>query len=161
MSFFGALTATLISPAVETTTAEGVEVYEVKSINMASDPAVPALILCDRQTEHGQFLKALADQVTDTFKPRVLVSGVVQPTAAERPENDKNSITKGPKITVYAGAIRRIRADLKKDPEQIIIMGSGFCLPVFEMHDKSKRKPQLSVANGNAAHRSVDAGDGA
>lgn len=145
MAYFTTLTATLLAPAAEDTTPDGVEVYKIKCANSASSPGIPTLLMVDKDTENGSFLKALSDKTSDAAC-RVLVTGVLQLTPAVK--DDDGGITKAPYVTVYVGAARRIRADVQKDPEQAVVMGSGFCFPVTDYEDKTKRKAELFLSSG-------------
>jgi hypothetical protein len=77
----------------------------------------------------------------------VLVSGIFQPVLAMKNDETK-AITKPPKVIVYVGAARRLRADSKVDPEQAIVFGSGFSTALTDYEDKTKRKPELMVSSG-------------
>lgn len=147
MAFYTTLSASIIAPATETTTSENVDVFEIKGINAATQPGIPVVMQVDRKSEQGKFLKKLSDKTKDGESIRVLVTGIMQPVLAVK--NDETmEITKPPKVVVYVGAARRLRADSKVDPEQAIIFGSGFATVVTEFEDKSKRKPELMVSSG-------------
>lgn len=146
MAFFGTLTATLIAPAEEITTAEGVDAYEIKAVNASCTPGIPMLLIVDRKTDNGKFLKELSQLCKEDYKPRAMVTGVLQPVLAEK--GDDKSIIKSPKILLYVGSARRIRADLGKDPEQAIVMGGGYCRVVTEFEDPDKRKAEVFLSAG-------------
>ena len=147
MAFFTTLSASIVAPAVESKTAEGVDVYEIKGINTAANPGIPVVMLVDKTSHNAAFLKGLADKTADGSSVRVLVSGIIQPVLAQKDEATKN-IVKPPKVVVYVGAARRLRADMSLDPEQAIIFGSGFATPVTDYEDKTKRKAELLVSSG-------------
>ncbi len=148
MAFFTSITATILKPAEETKTTEGVEVYEVKGVCQASKPGIPVVMLVDKDSEQGKFLKGLADLTKGKKTARVLVSGVIQTCYAQKSE-DGTEIEKPSKVIVYVGAARRLRLqDTAHDPEQAIIFGSGFAEPQTDFNDKSKRIPQLQISGG-------------
>ena len=146
MAFFTSISASIVSGAQETTTAEGVAAYELKAINTACNPGIPVLLTVDKDTENAKFLKALGDKAAKEEAIRVLVSGIIQPVLAER--DDKKEITKPPKVVVYVGAARRLRADTKIDPEQAVVFGSGFATPITDYEDNTKRKPEVFSSAG-------------
>ena len=143
MAFFGTVTLALRSKAAEATTAEGVDVYEFKSQTL-TDPTILCLLMVDKKTENAQFLKALSEQITDTYTPRVLATGVVQLEVAQK--DKKDIITKPPKMILYVNAVRRIRDTQAKDPEQVTIMGSGFTQFQTERNNDEKRKPEVILS---------------
>jgi len=147
MAFFSTISATLLAPATETTTAEGVNVYELKGLNAASNPGMPVLMYVDKTSDCAEFLKGLAAKTTDGTAIRVLVSGIIQNVQAQKADN-KKEILKAPKLIVYVGAARRLRVDPKVDPEQAIVFGSGFAYPVTDFEDNTKRKAEVFVGSG-------------
>ena len=84
MAFFTSISASIVSGAQETTTAEGVAAYELKAINTACNPGIPVLLTVDKDTENAKFLKALGDKAAKGEAIRILVSGIIQPVLAER-----------------------------------------------------------------------------
>ena len=85
MAFFTTLSATLLAPATETTSTDGVKMYEFKAVNQAKSPSVLVLLQAEQGTENGTFLKALAENVAQS-PTKVLVSGLVQFVLAEKDE---------------------------------------------------------------------------
>ncbi len=151
MAFFSTISATLLAPATETTTAEGVNVYELKGLNTTSNPGIPVLMYVDKTDDCAEFLKGLAAKTTDGTPIRVLVSGIIQNVPAQKanPKDKYSDIEKPSKVIVYVGAARRLRADVKIDPEQALIFGSGFVQFIgTEMDDKTKRKPEITIQSG-------------
>jgi hypothetical protein len=149
MSFFTTLSASLLSTAAEATNSEGVDIYEIKAVNLpASGEAIPILLQVDQESTQGRWLKEAAAMTKDGKAMRVLVSGILQQQLALKNDETKE-ITKPPKLVVYVGAARRLQADTKKDPEQSIVFGSGFARPSFDFEDKRKRKPEIFVSTGN------------
>lgn len=146
MAFFTSISAQIASEAEETKTSEGVDVLKIKALHMGS-PAIPLWLYVDKDSDNAPFLKALADKIKDGTTARVLVSGVLQAVYAVKDEATKQ-ITKPPKLIIYVGAARRLRADTNVDPEQAIVFGSGFAQVVTDFHDKSKRKPELLISSG-------------
>lgn len=136
-----------MAPAAEGTSSEGKPVYELKGINMASKPGVPVILMVDRESENGSFLKQLSEKTSDGSTVRVLATGIVQPVLADRNKEEK-TVNKPSKIILYVGAVRRLRADLTQDPEQAVVFGSGFSTPVTNYEDPDKRKPELMVSAG-------------
>ena len=145
MAFYTTLSASIVAPATDGKTSEGVDVFEIKGVNAATSPGIPVLMQVDKTSEHGKFLKQLSDKTKDGSTIRVLVSGIFQPVLAIKNDETK-AITKPPKVVVYVGAARRLRADSKVDPEQAIIFGSGYTRPSFDFEDKTKRKPELFIS---------------
>jgi len=146
MAFFTSLSASLLAPATESTSTDGVKIYEFKALNQAANPGIPVLLHVEQGTENGTFLKALAENASTT-PVKVLVSGVIQSVLAEKDEKTKD-ITKPPKVIVHVGAARRLRMDTKIEPEQAIIFGSGYSSPITDFEDDTKRKRELFVASG-------------
>ena len=153
MAFFTNISASIVSGAEQTTSPEGVACLQFKAINTASNPGIPVLLTVDADTENAKFLKALGDKAVAGESVRVLVSGILQPVLAER-DQDK-TITKPPKVIVYVGAARRLRADTKVDPEQAVVFGSGFATPQTDYEDSSKRKPAVFVSAGTESLQEV------
>ena len=147
MAFYTSISASIVAPATESKTAEGVDVYEIKGINAATSPGIPVVMHVDRSSDNGKFLKSLSEKTKDGTSVRVLVSGIMQPVLAMKNDETKE-ITKPPKVIVYVGAARRLRADSKVDPEQAIVFGSGFCTALTDYEDKTKRKPELMISSG-------------
>ena len=148
MAFFTSISANLLkAEAKETTTAEGAEVYEIKGYNNGDGTAIPLVLLIDKESDHAAFAKGLAELANKDTSVRVLVSGVLQSVYAEK-DKKSGKITRVPKLIVYVGAIRRLRADTKLDPDQAIVFGSGFSQVVTDFHDKTKRKPELLISAG-------------
>lgn len=146
MAFFTSMTATLLAPAEETKSTDGVDMYEIKAMNAAGSPGVPVLLQVEKGTENATFLQALAKDAAS--KPaRVLVSGIIQSVLAEKDKGTK-AILKSPKVIVHVGAARRVRMDIKVDPEQAVIFGSGFSAPITDFEDDTKRKSELFVSSG-------------
>lgn len=146
MAFFTSISAQIISEAEETKTSEGVDVYKIKALHMGN-PAIPLWLYIDRDSDNAVFLKSLAGKVKGGETPRVLASGVLQACYATKDDNTKQ-ITKPPKLIIYVGAARRLRADTNIDPEQAVVFGSGFAQVVTDFHDKTKRKPELLISSG-------------
>ena len=147
MSFFTTISASLLAPATEGTSNEGKPTLEIKALNAASNPGVPVLLVVDRETENAKFLKELAAQTADNKAARVLISGVMQMVPAEQNKETKE-ITKAPKIIVFVGSARRLRADTKIEPEQAVVFGSGFASPQT-VYGSDARKAELSITTGN------------
>jgi len=147
MSFFSTLSATILAPAEEGTSNEGKQTLEIKALNTASNPGIPVLLVVDRDTDNAKFLKELAAQTAQNKAARVLVSGVLQLCPAEQDKATKE-ITKKPKVILYVGSVRRLRADTKIEPEQAIVFGSGFASPQT-VYGSDQRKAELSITSGN------------
>ena len=146
MAFFGAVTVNILAPAEETTSSEGRPVYQFKGLNLASQPGVPVVCMVDKETENATFLKQLSDKTKDGSTVRVLVTGILQPVAAQKNKATKE-IERISKIIIYVGGARRLRADIKLDPEQCSVFGSGFAYPQTE-YKSEERKPELMISNG-------------
>ena len=146
MAFFTSLTCALVSGAETTTTPEGVPAYQFKAINAACNPGVPVILMVDSTSENGKFLAALGEKAAGGEAIRVFVSGILQPVLAEKLED--KSISKPPKVIVYVGGVRRMRADTKLDPEQFQVFGSGFITAQTDYEDSTKRKPAVFVSSG-------------
>lgn len=156
MAFYCSMTGFILEAAEETTTAEGVEVYQVKAINKSCDPPILMSIMADKGSPQGDMLNGVSKLVAKKEAARVLVSGIMQPIAAIKSDETKE-ITKKPKVIVYAGAVRRIRADLKLEPEQAIVFGSGYARVQESRDDTTKRKPELYVSGSTESLK--DAGE--
>ena len=149
MAFYTTLSASIVAPATKTKNPDGVDIFEVKGICApnTSNSGIPVLMHVDADSGHGQFLKALSDKTAEGASIRVLVTGLMNPVLAMKNDETKE-ITKPPKVIVYVGAARRLRADSRVDPEQAIVFGSGFARPSFDYEDKTKRKPEIFVQAG-------------
>lgn len=150
MSFFTTLTATILAAPEKDTDADGNEVIKIKAVNQVCKPAMPVWLVIPADTENAKDLASMADKTAQGEVRRVLVTGVLQIVAATRSE-DKQTIEKAPNATVYVAAYRRIRMDLNKEPEQAVVMGSGFSAPVNVEHRNadSDRKPEIYISTGN------------
>jgi hypothetical protein len=146
MAFFGAVSVNILAPAEETTSSEGRPVIQFKGLNLASQPGVPVVCMVDKETENATFLKQLSDKTKDGSTVRVLVTGILQPVAAEKNKATKE-IDRISKIIMYVGGARRLRADIKVDPEQCSVFGSGFVFPQTEF-GSDERKAELMVGDG-------------
>ena len=146
MAFFGTISVTVLGEAEDFVTPEGVDAYLINGINTSSPDPLLVTMVVDKDTENGSFLKQVADLTKKNECQRVLVSGVVQSVLAQK--NDDKEIVKKPKIEVYVGSARRLRSDLKKEPEQAIVMGAGYARPITEFEDKDKRKAELFLSAG-------------
>lgn len=147
MSFFSTLSATLLAPAEEGTSNEGKPTLEIKALNAASNPGIPVLLVVDRDTDNAKFLKELSQKASTGAAARVLVSGVLQLIPAEQDKGTKE-ITKKPKVILFVGSARRLRADTKIEPEQAVVFGSGFASPQT-VFGSDQRKAELSITSGN------------
>lgn len=148
MALFTSISVELIKGGLkEEKSSEGVDVYSVASACRVCDPAIPVLLMIDKDSDNAAFVKALAEKADEGKRIRVLVSGVLQSVYAQKDDKTKQ-ILKGPKLIVYVGAVRRLRADDKIDPEQAVVFGSGFVQVVTDFHDKTKRKAELLISTG-------------
>jgi hypothetical protein len=102
--------------------------------------------MVDAASDNATFLKALGEKAAGGEAIRVFVSGILQPVLAEKSEDKQ--ISKPPKVIVYVGGVRRMRADTKLDPEQFQVFGSGFLTPQTDYEDSTKRKPAVFVSSG-------------
>ncbi len=146
MAFFGSLSVTVLGKAESFVTNDGVDTYKINGINTSCPEPLLVTMIVDKSTETGSFLKQVADLTATNSCGRVLVTGVVQSVLAMKGED--KSITKQPKLEVYVGSARRLRPDLKKEPEQAVVMGAGYCWPITEFEDPNKRKSELFLSAG-------------
>lgn len=146
MAFFTSASATILEKGTEGLSPEGKPVHIFKALNSASSPGVLVLLMVDSGTENASFMMKLSEMIAEQGPQRVLVTGVMQTVLAER--DDKKVITKPSKTVIYVGAVRRLRADTKIDPEQYVVFGSGFSTPVTDYEDNTKRKAELMVSAG-------------
>ena len=142
MAFYTTLSASIVAPATKTKNPDGVDIFEVKGICApnTSNSGIPVLMHVDADSEHGQFLKALSDKTAEGASIRVLVTGLMNPVLAMKNDETKE-ITKPPKVIVYVGAARRLRADSRVDPEQAIVLAAG----LLGLRLTTKTKPSESL----------------
>lgn len=146
MAFFGTLSVTVLGEAEPFVTPDGVDAYKINGVNTSCPDPLLVTMIVDKSTETGSFLKQVADLTASNSCGRVLVTGVVQSVLAIKGED--KSITKQPKLEMYVGSARRLRPDLKKEPEQAVVMGAGYCRPITEFEDPNKRKAELFLSAG-------------
>lgn len=151
MSFFTTLSTTLLAPAEDAVANDGTAMLELKTMCNASKPGIPVILMVRKDTDNAKFLQELAKLPQEGNLPRVLVSGVVQFVAAEVDKQTKE-VVKKPKIVVVVGSARRLRADVKIEPEQAVVFGSGFASPQT-VYGSDQRKAELSITSGNESVR--------
>ena len=143
MAFYTSITAFIATKAEKKTNADGVDIVEVKAVNKSCDPPILMRIQADAESPQGKLINALS-QDAETKAPRILATGIVQVISATKNDETKE-ITMPPKLIIYAGSVRRVRNDMKIEPPQAIVFGSGFAR-VQESRESSQRKPELYVS---------------